>query len=382
MRYKRFENIYIDTKEISQDLLNIEDKVKNNIFSWNGQFSPQLVDELLIKYSKKGDHVFDPFIGSGTTAIECALLGLDVSGVELNPAAYHFSKMYKMCNLQLNERNKLILEFEQSYLNNDNWLELLKNNLLDEWKKSLLIVLILINRGINGDLNAIKKKWNKLRDIVLKLPYSTHQINIYNGDIRKVILPSNYYDLTITSPPYINVYNYHQQYRKEMELIGYDILGTAVSEIGSNRKNRKNRFYTVIQYCIDLAITIQKLLISSKDNARMVFVIGRKSSVLGIDFCNSRLLYEIMVRIFRSPIILRQERYFKNRYGKVIYEDILHFTCNKEYINKDENYITNYARKIACEYLIEKQKDIEKTQDKYLLINDAINTAHLINKSN
>ncbi|MEP9412025.1 MAG: hypothetical protein HRF42_11640 [Candidatus Brocadia sp.] len=49
-------------------------------------------------------------------------------------------------------------------------------------------------------------------------------------------------DLIITIPPYINVFNYHRNYRSIMDILGFDILKVAASEIGSNRKNRGNRF--------------------------------------------------------------------------------------------------------------------------------------------
>jgi hypothetical protein len=37
-----------------------------------------------------------------------------------------------------------------------------------------------------------------------------------------------------------------------MEVLGFDILKVAASEIGSNRRNRGNRFITVIQYALDM----------------------------------------------------------------------------------------------------------------------------------
>lgn len=33
--------------------------------------------------------------------------------------------------------------------------------------------------------------------------------------------------LLITSPPYINVFNYHQKYRRSVEALGYDVLAIA-----------------------------------------------------------------------------------------------------------------------------------------------------------
>ena len=44
-----------------------------------------LIEFLAKKSSKQGDIVFDPFTGSGTTAVACQSLGLDWCGCELEP---------------------------------------------------------------------------------------------------------------------------------------------------------------------------------------------------------------------------------------------------------------------------------------------------------
>jgi DNA modification methylase len=49
-----------------------------------GNFIPQIPNQLLRRYTKKGDWVLDPFLGSGTTLIECRHLGRNGVGVELN----------------------------------------------------------------------------------------------------------------------------------------------------------------------------------------------------------------------------------------------------------------------------------------------------------
>jgi hypothetical protein len=49
-----------------------------------GNFIPQIPHQLMLRYTKKGDWVLDPFLGSGTTLIECRSLGRNGVGVELN----------------------------------------------------------------------------------------------------------------------------------------------------------------------------------------------------------------------------------------------------------------------------------------------------------
>ena len=49
-----------------------------------GNFIPQIPNQLLRRFTKRGEWVFDPFLGSGTTLIECKRLGRNGIGVELN----------------------------------------------------------------------------------------------------------------------------------------------------------------------------------------------------------------------------------------------------------------------------------------------------------
>ncbi len=54
---------------------------------YRGNWAPQIPRNLILLYTKPGDTVLDPFMGSGTTLVECRLLNRNCLGVDINPQA-------------------------------------------------------------------------------------------------------------------------------------------------------------------------------------------------------------------------------------------------------------------------------------------------------
>jgi DNA modification methylase len=52
---------------------------------YHGNFVPQIPRQLMLRYTKKGDIVFDPFVGSGTTAFVAEELERNIIGVDIQP---------------------------------------------------------------------------------------------------------------------------------------------------------------------------------------------------------------------------------------------------------------------------------------------------------
>jgi len=80
-RWKEYEEIITD----SLWLFDKRDSSGAHLAWYWGNFIPQIPHQLMLRYTKKGDWVLDPFVGSGTTLIECRRLGRNGIGVEINP---------------------------------------------------------------------------------------------------------------------------------------------------------------------------------------------------------------------------------------------------------------------------------------------------------
>ena len=379
-----FSEIFINRDDIPQDILNIDIKTRTNPFAWNGQFSPQFIEALLEKYSQKDSYVIDPFAGSGTTLYECARKRLTVYGAEINASAFHMAKIYESASLAPQKKSSVLDEIDSlifclSMNSRDILGELVReiNNRHNTFYADVLSALVVMMDIFRNEITAglLLEKWKILAGIIAGIPHSDNTVKIERCDARFLTLEDNTADLLITSPPYINVFNYHQKYRRSVEALGYDVLTTAKSEIGSNRKNRSNRFLTVIQYCIDMAMAMREAGRGCKDGARMIYVVGRESRVMGCPFCNSELIYNIGTEILGFGFIMRQERVFRNRYGQMIYEDILHFRNIKD--NNGE--IQGKAADIAVSMLKEK---LEYADDRTTpLLTEAIIRKDTVNQS-
>ena len=360
----------VDRESLPQTNLDITNRVRTNPFPWTGQFSPQLAEQLLAAYAPRSGLVLDPFVGSGTSLMEAARLKLAASGAELNPAAALLAKVYALVNCRaairasaMNEVQARLLRalgvasvslFEEAPLLDSPTLE---RGLIDLWREATpgaaktlaaaLVILIDFCREL--DAERICATWRRIQQTVSTLPRSTARITVHHADARSLPHDTQTVDMVLTSPPYINVHNYHQQYRRSVEALAYDVLQIARSEIGSNRQNRTNRFLTVIQYSLDMSLALREIARVTRPGALSILVVGRESMVRGIRFFNGELIAELAVRAVGLRLERRQERVFRNRYGKAIYEDILHLRSTDDV--PDERGTLPIARQIAHEVL-------------------------------
>ena len=348
---------------IPQEKLDIIEKTRANLFAWRGQFSPQLIETILSFYCPSNSVILDPFVGSGTVLLEASYLSLEAYGFEINPAAYIMSHTYEFINdsqkkeVLKNLRNIIDQEFPLRIFEVsdqvENLVDKLQNtrNMLPDRSKVLFDALVIILDVCKNKITQefIQKKFSHLSNIITNLPYSQKPIRVGLSDARSLPLKNNQIDFVVTSPPYINVFNYHQNYRQSAEILGWDLLKIAKSEIGSNRANRSNRFYTVVQYCLDMGDILKELARVSKQQARIVLIVGQESNVLGVPFYNADIIEKIGIKAKLFQKVLRQKRKFKNKFGKVIIEDIINFINLNNQVSQE--VIEQISREVAFEVL-------------------------------
>jgi DNA modification methylase len=368
-----FRNAFGDAPADGRNELNLSERSRRNPLLWRGQFAPELVELLLDRYAPKDSLVLDPFVGSGTVLFESARKGLPCIGTEINPVAVEMAKTSLFCNLSVKERQDAIrtawnlLKEKLSKSDIDEWGSdegnkgkkyALMTEILKDGSENPLVYNILANVILrfsllpgSGNPEKMTDAFEIHKNFIKELPYSDKQCAVFSADARALPVEDNSVDLVITSPPYMNVFKYSQNYldQKMASVFGWNLLGVAKHELGRIRQGKGNSFLTVTQYALDLQDTLRELRRVISDSGRAIVVIGRKSEICGVEFENSTMLYSLAAYPGSGfGVALRQERQFTTADGNRICEDLLHLVPEGK-IELDDSH----ARAVAKFFLKE-----------------------------
>ncbi|MBM4035484.1 MAG: site-specific DNA-methyltransferase [Planctomycetes bacterium] len=383
-----FDHTDVDHATIPQERLDLVNRYRTSLFPWRGQFSPELVELLLSEFATSEGTVADPFAGSGTTLFEAARKGLPCFGSEINPAAVVMCRTVHFVNMPEAQRrawiraSRAVIEKHLpvhyagglfgSMPHGNRGIENSFKAMLADAARDPLIRDIIANTimrfmDVSGsrDTGTFLACLGSHSEIVLGLPYSPNPCRVSHCDARSLPLEPASVGLVITSPPYINVFNYHQNYRPAMEIMGWDLLEVARSEFGSNRKNRGNRFLTVAEYAVDMLQALWEMRRVLCDKGRIIVVVGRESTVRGVSFRNGRIIAALASGAAGLGLGLRQERKFKTRFGETIYEDILHLVPSTE---RTPSRLHDFARCLAQSVLEEALPSVDGDVRRDLLV--------------
>lgn len=87
-RWKQYSHLITDSLWLFE---NRDSSGAHNAKYW-GNFIPQIPNQLIQRFTKKGETILDPFVGSGTTLIEARRLGRNSIGIDLSETAIQLCK--------------------------------------------------------------------------------------------------------------------------------------------------------------------------------------------------------------------------------------------------------------------------------------------------
>jgi len=353
-----YEQIPFQIEAQSQKRLDIQGSRRVNALPWRGQFSPELAEYLIGEFLTPGT-IIDPFCGSGTTLVEAARLGSNGLGSELNPAAYLLSRVYELAELSPDEIFGLCAELAAQV--HELELEAASFERVVDWAESAAThrekvvrdatLLLAAGNGSAIKPGKLSKSAAQVVQLLRSLTDIEADIELHLGDARSLPIESGSATGLLTSPPYINVFNYHQNYRPAVEALGWGVLSSAKAEFGSNRKHRQNRFLTVIQYAQDIAQTLRESARALAPGSTAIWVVGRESRVRGVAMPNPLIVFEAATRSGEFKLLKKQERSFTSRYGQRVYEDVLIFQRTDSGETPRTINVANLGREIGTQVL-------------------------------
>ncbi len=289
------------------------------------KFTPQLVNKYFNLYCKSGDSILDPFCGSGTTLVEAALNGMNSVGIDLNPIAYIVSKAktskfskkeVQIIEYFITEVKDLLVNYDfknelriPEFPNRDHWFqknvsyELAKlkqkiediryNEKVQNLFYSAFSKIIVKVSNQDSEVRYTAKNKNHPNGIVYKsfietlsnyinvLTSNKHSIiassSVFRGDSFEILktIDNDQFDFVITSPPYINTFDYYLYHKQRMFWLGYDHRPVRKNEIGNHHRIDTKKFDAAkSEYIESMTQIMNELSRVSKQNSHFVLIIG------------------------------------------------------------------------------------------------------------
>jgi hypothetical protein len=285
-----------------------------------GKFIPQLVEVLLDRYFAPGQHVLDPFAGSGTTLVQALESGLDATGADI--AAFNCLLM----EVKTRDYNPFVLERElraacervgetsserpkgyaRAWYAPQAARELLGfRALVDDYVNADVLRVILARaarsarRTRHFDLDFPRepqrepywchKHKRECRPTEQAAPFlrryaldtlerikafsrvraRTREATVVHGDARELDFGGPF-DGIVTSPPYPGLIDYHEQHRYAYELFGLDDLRAL--EVGAGAAGTSRA--AIEAYCEGIAAAIRNAKRVLRPGAPVVIVVN------------------------------------------------------------------------------------------------------------
>lgn len=224
-------------------------------YPYKGKFHPQMIRALLgIIGTGPGDRVLDPFIGSGTTAIEAQLLGIDCVGVDVSPLCALISRVKTQSWAHLDEIEDAseyvapcVRDLKQQRLfRTPEEREFPDGPVKDFFDLAEMIARSDNSRRRRDPVEAFAHNRDKMlrsvRDHVAvkeRLGLDFGQVEIREGDARALDLPDESMDGIVTSPPYSIALNYVKNDEHALEAMGFDLDDISEEFIGVRGRGRE-----------------------------------------------------------------------------------------------------------------------------------------------
>ncbi len=256
------------------------------IYPYKGKFHPQMIRSLLnIIGAEPGDTILDPFVGSGTAAVEAQLLGINCIAIDISPLCVLMSKVKTESVEVLDE----ILEYAHSVVPSTHNLsqlplvtEITVDNTVNEKVRNFYKMAEMIafsdesrrhkdfSKSYHLNIEKMTKSIADFKAVTDRFGLHLGKVKIEQGDARALSLPDESIDGIITSPPYSIALNYVANDAHALKALGYDLNSIKEDFIGVRGTNM-NKFRL---YNADMSKCFGEMHRVLKPNKFCIIVIG------------------------------------------------------------------------------------------------------------
>lgn len=345
------------TKPLTFDLDSYRDKsyLTHNFHPFPAKFVPQIPAELIHRFTQRGETILDPFCGSGTALVEGVIAGRSAVGLDINPIACLVSRT-KTAVLTHDERDHVRRSIRQAesllremlignterlksfsvpeFHNRNHWFQhhvqeelaaILsivsahpKGRVRDFLSTAFSAIIVKVSNQESdtrwvavpksvapGDtLSAFATKGREMLERILDLAdLQPASAQIINQSVSEPFpLAENSVDLVVTSPPYVNSFDYYLYHKLRMFWLGYDHYHVQSRELGSRNRHCDNQ-EGLETYTAGIAAFLREATRCLKPRKVLSVVIGDavfRNSVIDMKRTYSELAQTVGLRLFDS----------------------------------------------------------------------------------
>ena len=258
------------------------------IYPYKGKFHPQMIRALLnIIGLKQGDTILDPFIGSGTTAVEAQLLGINCIGIDISPLCVIQSRVktesIEVLPQIISWKEKITKGLSTSLFNLEGkTLDEMINSIPEEKTKNFYRMVKLVAISDNARRGReFSKAFLKNLDLMISsvsdfIEISNHLnlrlgvMSIKAGDARWLPLENESIDGIVTSPPYSIALDYVANDAHALQELGYSLSEIREGFIGVRGKNQER----IELYNSDMIRSLREMYRVLRPNQYAAIVVG------------------------------------------------------------------------------------------------------------
>lgn len=287
--YKYFNGDFSDYYHLIQQnqTRSVNQYLTHWIYPYKGKFHPQMIRALInIIGLKSGEKLLDPFAGSGTTALEAKLLGINYLGIDVSPLCALLGRVKTESFNSLLDIEELKTDVFQnilSVLNDPKKFYQFIDSLTDcQLARDFYTIVRLVsisdfkrrrkNLGVSflKNLDLMLTSIRALKEISESLGLDLGDTKTEIGDSRDLIISDDSIDGVITSPPYSIALDYIQNDSHSLNDLNYEISGLRENFIGVRGVGRKK----ISLYNDDMKKSFSEIHRVLKPNKNAVIVIG------------------------------------------------------------------------------------------------------------